>query len=166
MSIKIQSTAMPRLAPRRKITGRQKFIVITVAAAFITTFGMCTDSHSPLRRWVAEKAWVQARDEIAPTMNPLAAAGKPDAVIWYAIHYRDAPLEPLRKLAEAGNGRALWVLAGITYGFDKTEAMRLARLAAEAGDPDAVRFELHGPAHPNRIVSETARAASGNAAGK
>jgi hypothetical protein len=166
MSIDIQRTAVPGLAPRRKITGPEKVIAIALAAALITTFAMCADSHSPLRRWVAGKAWVQARDEIAATMKPLAAAGKPDAVIWYALHYQDAPLEPLRKLAKTGNGHALWVLAGITYGSDKAEAMRLAGLAAQAGYPDAVRFELHGPAHPNRIISETARAAARNAAAK
>jgi TPR repeat protein len=120
---------------------------LLLASAFGFAFGAVlmvnvTDRNGSVMRWVNHHEYLVQRDEIAPTMIPLAKSGSADAVIWYALSYPDAPLQPLRALAAAGNPRAQWALAGILGNSDKPTALLLAKQAADAGLPDAVRYEV------------------------
>ncbi|MDR6412178.1 UNVERIFIED_ORG: hypothetical protein ABIC62_005746 [Burkholderia sp. 1595] len=102
------------------------------------------DPNSSVGRWAAHRDAIRQRDAIASVMTPLARAGKPDAVLWYARHYADG-IGPLRQLAASGNGEALWTLAGLTWNSDRANAMRLVSEAAREGYPDAVLYEHNHP---------------------
>jgi TPR repeat protein len=135
----------PRTAKRQlsKTEKRAHMVGVGMFLAIGLLAAMLMDSHSPLVRWGEHHDRIVQRDQIASAMIPLAEAGRPDAVIWYALHYPNPPLEPLRKLADAGNAQAQWALAGLIRSSDRPAALRLAKLAADAGYPDAVAYEVH-----------------------
>jgi hypothetical protein len=130
----------PSTAKRQLSKTEKRALVVGVGTVIALIALMHPDS--PLARWAKHHDAISRRDKIASVMIPLAKAGRPDAVIWYALHYPDASLEPLHKLAEAGNPQALWTLAGFEASSNRPDALRLARLAADAGYPDAVSYEV------------------------
>src|SRR5260370_21844361 len=108
MSIQLQPP-LTKQHNRRKPTTAGIAIALSVAAVSATVVAF-SEENSPLMRWEHERNRIHDRDEIASVMVPLAAVGKPDAVIWYAKNYANAPLAPLQKLADAGNAQAMWLL--------------------------------------------------------
>jgi hypothetical protein len=143
MSIELHSTKMPR--PQvNPLNAREKKIVKVSLGMVIVVFILhaMTVDGSPTMKWVRHREALAERNRIAAVMNPLARDGNPDAVIWHALNYPDAPLEPLRKLASAGNPHAQWVLAVILESSNRPEAFRLTKMAADGGYPDAVNYEI------------------------
>jgi hypothetical protein len=139
MSIELHSLLKPARKQRR-MTKSGVLIAVSVAAVIATVVAFSQET-SPLMRWVHERDRIRERDGIASVMVPLANAGKPDAVIWYAKNYADAPLAPILKLADAGNAQAMWLLADRTFNTDRAGALHLVHAAALEGYPDAVAFE-------------------------
>jgi len=92
---------------------RKKILKKYALTAFFIAFVifMASDS-SPLLSWA--KSW-EKKEEVAylsPKMHELAAAGKPDAILWLAKHEKLNPntLENVKKLAQSGNGEALFFM--------------------------------------------------------
>ena len=95
--------------------------------------------------------WAQAQDhrndvtKMAPTMERLAAQGRPDAIIWVA---RNEPAKDdgrLATLAGSGNGEALYLLGAKTWPRDHAKALQLLKASAATGYVPAVKAELHVP---------------------
>lgn len=139
MSIELHLPLKPARRKRR-MTKSGVVIAVAVAAAIATAIAFSQD-NSPVMHWVHEHDRIRERDAIASVMVPLANAGKPDAVIWYAKNYPGAPLAPLRKLADAGNAQAMWLLADRTFDTDRGGALRLVHAAALEGYAEAVAYE-------------------------
>ncbi len=143
MSIELQSAKFlrPQVNP---LNARAKRIVkgSVAVALFIFVMHFLTKDGGPAMKWVRHREALAERDRIAVVMNPLADAGKPAAVIWHAQNYPGASLEPLKKLAYAGNAHAQWALAEILELSNAPEAFRLARMAADGGYADAVNYEM------------------------
>ena len=141
IELKAPKIHRPQVNP---LNGREKKIVkvsMGLVLVILLLSALMTD-QGPLMRLARHIDAVHERDRIASTMAPFVRAGKPDAVIWYALNYPAAPLDPLRELAYAGNPKAQWTLAGLLATSNPSEAMRLAMMAADAGYPDAVNYEI------------------------
>jgi hypothetical protein len=133
----------PHLKPARwqRLMAGSGVLSAIAAEAAIATVVALSQENSPLMQWVHERDRIRKRDAIASRMVPLANAVKPDAVIWYAKNYVDAPLAPIRKLADAGNAQAMWLLADRTFDTDRAGALRFVHSAALEDYPEAVAFE-------------------------
>ena len=80
--------------------------------------------------------------QMEPLMRQLGAAGKPSAIVWLAQTFPNESLEPLQKLADSGNGEALFTLAWIKYRSDPDARDAMIKRSADAGYPPAITYQL------------------------
>ena len=100
---------------------------------------------SPMRRWAQAQDHRDEVSKMAPTMERLAAQGKPDAIIWVARNEPSKDDGRLATLAASGNDEALFLLGAKTWPHDDAKALQLLKASAVAGYVPAVKAELHVP---------------------
>lgn len=80
--------------------------------------------------------------QMEPLMRQLGAAGKPSAIVWLAQKFPDESIAPLQKLADTGNGEALFTLAWIKHRSDPEARDAMIKRSADAGFPPAIAYQL------------------------
>lgn len=134
--------------PFKMWTMKQKGAVAGIAAVFLLLFVM-GDDNGPLAKWAKSVDRENRIEQIGAQMRDLADQGKPEAIIWMALNYPDAPerLKALEALAESGHSVAMMHLAAFKRSTDLVQARALVAKAAAAGNPDAVMAVVR---HPER----------------
>ena len=125
--------------------GRLVKRVAAMAAIVAVLAALVAFDDSPLNRWTRAEQHRIDIAKIAPTMEPLAQQGKPDAVIWVAINEPDKDGGRLMQLAQAGNAQAMGLVAEKLWASDRAASHSWMVRSASAGYAPAVAWLWRHP---------------------
>lgn len=122
-------------------SGRNKYLL--AAMAWISGIAaVCVVLNAVAGPLVEEHVRKSRIAQMEPLMRQLGAARKPSAIVWLAQTFPNESLEPLQRLADSGNGEALFTLAWIRYRSDPDARDAMIKRSADAGYPPAITYQL------------------------
>lgn len=122
-------------------SGRNKYLL--AAMAWISSIAaVCVVLNAVAGPIIEEHVRKSKIAQMEPLMRQLGAAGKPSAIVWLAQTFPNESLEPLQRLADSGNGEALFTLAWLRYRSDPDARDAMIKRSADAGYPPAITYQL------------------------